>query len=179
MDLSRSVGSRALDAVIRRLEEEAIRRLRDQTGFERAEVQTFADVRYRGQSHETTVSYRPGEGMETLESRFHDAHRVRNGFARFGDPVEVVTVRVAALGTPALVWEDLGEVVPEGEATRGTRDVLTSDGPVVADVWWRPAMDPGTVVAGPAVIEEPEATVFLGAGERAVVHPGGALEVEW
>jgi hypothetical protein len=29
------------------------------------------------------------------------------------------------------------------------------------------------------VIEETDATTYLGAGERAVVLPGGALEVEW
>ncbi|NIA25979.1 MAG: hypothetical protein GWP04_10490, partial [Gammaproteobacteria bacterium] len=50
---------------------------------------------------------------------------------------------------------------------------------VNAGVWWRPGLAPGTTVEGPAVIEEPEATVFLGIGERATVHPCGALEVEW
>ena len=32
---------------------------------------------------------------------------------------------------------------------------------------------------GPAIVEEPEATTFLGPGERATVHPSGALEVSW
>jgi N-methylhydantoinase A/oxoprolinase/acetone carboxylase beta subunit len=38
---------------------------------------------------------------------------------------------------------------------------------------------PGNEIIGPAVIEEREATTYLGPGERAVVHPSGALEVEW
>lgn len=179
VDLSRSVGSGTVDAIAAELEREAILRLRRQTGGEPADVGAFVDVRYRGQSHETTVPYRSGEGRATLEDRFHEAHRTRNGFARIGDPIEVVTVRVVALGAPVLAWEELGEVVPVGEAARGSRDVLGTEGEVRADVWWRPALGPGATVDGPAVIEEPEATVFLGSGERAVVHGSGALEVSW
>jgi hypothetical protein len=32
---------------------------------------------------------------------------------------------------------------------------------------------------GPAIVEEVDATTYLGPGERAVVHGSGALEVEW
>ncbi|NOY57270.1 MAG: hydantoinase/oxoprolinase family protein [Actinobacteria bacterium] len=180
VDLSLSLGPEAVvDEAVGHLRADAAHHLVSETGAFLVEVRTSVDVRYRGQSHETTVPYRPGEGTEVLEARFHDAHRARNGFARVGDPVEVVTVRAAALGTPALRWSDLDDAVPEGEAARGTREVLTSDGAVDADVWWRPGLAPGTTVEGPAVIEEPDATVFLGIGERATVHPCGALEVEW
>jgi hypothetical protein len=46
-------------------------------------------------------------------------------------------------------------------------------------VWWRPGLAAGAEVIGPAVVEEVDATTYLGAGERAVVLSGGALEVEW
>ncbi|MCB2222679.1 MAG: hydantoinase/oxoprolinase family protein [Actinobacteria bacterium] len=143
------------------------------------EVAVVADLRYRGQSHETSVPYEPGEPWEALAARFHDAHRRRNGFARPGDPIEVVTVRAEAVGTPALRWDDLPAPAPSGEARRGERPVLTKDGPLDAAVWWRPGLAPGDEVVGPAVIEEPEATTYLAAGERAVVHGSGALEVAW
>jgi N-methylhydantoinase A/oxoprolinase/acetone carboxylase beta subunit len=57
--------------------------------------------------------------------------------------------------------------------------VLTTEGAVEADVWWRPGLRPGQEVVGPAVVEEPEATTYLAPGERSVVHESGALEVEW
>ena len=41
------------------------------------------------------------------------------------------------------------------------------------------ASRPGDEIVGPAVIEETEATTYLGAGERAIVHESGALEVTW
>jgi N-methylhydantoinase A len=142
-------------------------------------TETLADVRYRGQSHETTVPYRPGEGWRVLAERFHRAHEQRNGFARPDDPIEVVAVRAEAVGAPALSWDDLPSLVPAGEPRRGRRAVLTADGERDAEVWWRPALAPGERVAGPAVIEEPEATTFLDRGERATVHESGALEVSW
>jgi N-methylhydantoinase A len=168
-----------VDRTIATLADDAGRRLVAETGAQPVDVVTSADVRYRGQSHETTVPYRAGEGSAILEDRFHESHRIRNGFARVGDPIELVTVRAAALGNPALRWGDLDEVAPVGTARRGNRPVLTLEGPVEAAVWWRPGLEAGAQVVGPAVVEEQEATVWIGEGERAIVHPSGALEVEW
>ncbi len=139
----------------------------------------IADVRYRGQSHETSVPYGVGELWETLADRFHAAHRQRNGFDRPGDPIEVVTLRAEAVGKPALRWEDLPAPASSGDPRTGERDVLTPGGRMTASVWWRPGLAPGGEVTGPAVIEEAEATTYLGPGERAVVHESGALEVSW
>jgi len=143
------------------------------------EVTVVADVRYRGQSHETSVPYRIGESWEAVAERFHEAHRQRNGFARPADPIEVVTLRAEAVGTPVLRWDDLPPPEPTGEARTGERRVLTQQGQVTASVWWRPGLAPGDEVAGPAVFEEAEATTYLGPGERAIVHDSGALEVTW
>ncbi len=142
-------------------------------------VESAADVRYLGQSHELAISYSPGDGWETLANRFHAAHLERNGFARRDDPIEVVAVRAAATGKAALTIEQLPAPEPYGEARQGDREVLGSGGSVSAAVWWRPALEAGSEVIGPAVVEEPEATTFLNSGERAVVHPSGALEVSW
>ena len=72
-----------------------------------ADATTEVDVRYVGQAHEMTVGYLPGEGWDTLASRFHQRHHERNGFSRPDDPIEAVTVRAVAVGEPALSWDDL------------------------------------------------------------------------
>jgi N-methylhydantoinase A len=142
-------------------------------------VRTLVDARYVGQSHETTVEWSPGDGWDRLMESLHREHHTRNGFARVGDPVEVVTVRAEAVGTPAAQWEDLPGWRPEGDPARGERSVITPDGDTTASVWWRPALAAGTEVSGPAVIEDTDSTTWVGPGERGRVHPGGALEVEW
>jgi N-methylhydantoinase A len=139
----------------------------------------FVDVRYRGQSHETTVPYSPGDCWEALLVRFHSMHLERNGFARQHDPVEVVTVRAESVGSPLLEWSDLPEVVPSGDPERPGRPVMTRGGAISARVVNRAGLESGHEIVGPAVIEENEATTYLAPGERAVVHDSGALEVEW
>jgi N-methylhydantoinase A len=158
---------------------EAARRALGRSGREAEEVRTLADVRYLGQSHETTVPYGVGEGIAVLADRFHAAHRERNGFARPGDPIEIVTVRAEAMARPALRWDELPAPEPVGVEFRGSREMRTREGVVEAAVWWRPALRPETEVIGPAIVEEPEATTVLFSGERAVVTEGGALEVSW
>ncbi len=163
-------GGTGLDEAIREIGEAARRELGGAV-----EVTTLVDARYVGQSHETTVPYQAGDGWRLLEERFHAEHRARNGFDRRGDPVEVVTLRGTATGRPALRWDQLPPPAPAGEPRRGERIV---DGTRAA-VWWRPALAPGTELAGPAVVEEPQATTFLATGERARVHDSGALEIDW
>jgi len=142
-------------------------------------VSSAVDVRYAGQSHELTVDYEPGDGWGELSRRFHELHAARNGFARPQDPIEAITVRASALGAPALAWSDLPGVRPTGDPRRRLRQTVVGGHTVDALVVWRPALAPGTEIVGPAVIEEPEATTFLGPGERATVHESGALEIEW
>ena len=142
-------------------------------------VLAYADVRYRGQSHETTVPYAVGDGWETLLDRFHRMHEERNGFARPQDPVEVVTVRAESMGRPILSWSDLPEVTPVGDVDLPERPVLTDNGEVMARVVNRHGLAAREEIVGPAIVEETEATTYLAPGERAVVHGSGALEVEW
>ncbi len=142
-------------------------------------VRTSVDVRYAGQSHETAVPYAAGDGRAALEERFHRAHRAANGFDRRGDPVEVTTVRAEAEGKPALRWDELGVPDPAGEARRPSRSLAAGGDTTTAQVWWRPALRPGARLAGPCVVEEPEATTYVGPGERATVGESGALVVEW
>jgi N-methylhydantoinase A len=159
--------------------EEAGATLAAETGRSPSEVRLLVDARYLGQSHETSVPYRPGEGWEALAERFHTAHRERNGFARPDDPIEVVTVRAEAIGEPTMHWSDLPAFEPVGDPERGHRTILTRRGPVEASVWRRAGLSPGSGVTGPAVIEETEATTFLAPGDRCHVHESGALEIEW
>jgi N-methylhydantoinase A/oxoprolinase/acetone carboxylase beta subunit len=99
------------------------------------DVELAVDCRYRGQSHEITV---------TEVGAFHAEHRRRNGYARPDDPVEVIALRAVATRPP----EVLPDALPDPDAR------LASPRP------------------GPAVIAEPDCTIWVPAGWTA--HPGTA-----
>jgi N-methylhydantoinase A len=136
------------------------------------------DVRYLGQAHELTIDWR-GD-WQTLVADFTELHTTRNGFARPGDPIEVVTVRGRATGEPALEWQ-AAETTPSGRApsAESVRVVITNEGPMKAGTMPRTAMTIGKPVTGPAIITDPEATTYVGPDETAVLHPSGAVEVTW
>jgi len=136
VDLVRSWGrpddQRGVEAGLRALASEARTRL----GAE-ASVVTSVDCRYRGQSHELTVT--------SIEA-FPGEHVRRNGYAPMDVPVEVVALRARAW-TPSPV--DIAALpVPERRA-----------------------------VDGPAVVVEPDCTVWIPAGWRASVTAGGSWVV--
>jgi N-methylhydantoinase A len=144
------------------------------------DVRLVADARYVGQAHETSIRVDSDPDWEVLVADFHAAHHQRNGFSRPGDPIEIVTVRAAAVGRPALDLDDLSAYSPQSACSPTSRGVVDATGRVVAtSVWWRPTLAPRTVIVGPAVIEEAEATTYVGTGETLRVHESGSLEVTW
>lgn len=132
-------------------------------GSEPESVVLSADMRYVGQSHELEVDAVPD--WEELAERFAGAHRQRFGFARPGEPVEVVNLRATAHGTAPLAWSDLPHIDPQVE-------------PVGVDgVWRRETLPPGLVIEGPAIITETNSVVLLDQGDRLAVLDDGTLEI--
>jgi N-methylhydantoinase A len=179
-DLARTVfmneGSNQLEARVAELVDQARMGFLNEVGHHPDMVGVTAEMRYPGQSHETAVPYEAGETWEELSRRFHEAHAVLNGFARPDLSVELVTVRVRALSKPSITWSELTLPAVVGPARLGER--AGTEGAVIAR-WRRAGLGPGAEVVGPAVIEEDEATTWLGRGEVAQVLDDGTLLVTW
>ncbi len=179
-DLAQTVmlaeGSNELDGRVAELAARVQSEFKAQVGVDPETVEITADLRYPGQSHETRVPYGREAGWPDVARRFHEAHASINGFAQPDQPVELVTLRVTALAAPSMSWSDL--VIPQvgGPARIGERVGL--DGSAISR-WRRPGLAPGDIVVGPAVIEEVEATTWLGRGETALVLDDGTLQVTW
>ena len=136
------------------------------------------DLRYRGQSHELAVTVPSGPlgaaDVGRLRAQFHAAHERAYGYAAPEDVIELVNVRLAAVGlSPKPARPTLAEGPPDAAAAlKGRRDVWFAEGkgwascPVLA----RARLRRGNVIAGPAVIEEPDASTL--------VHPGWAASVD-
>ena len=140
-----------------------------------ATVELLADCRYAGQSHELRLA-RPDSG--DLAAAFDAAHEDAYGYALLDEPVEVVTLRAVAEGTPSLQQ-------PPAEWDFGAPSAHTS-APVVIDgrattvpVHSRGSLQAGDTVAGPALVVQPDTTALLGAGDTATAAPDGSLVVRW
>ncbi len=144
-----------------------------------------ADVRYFGQAFEVRVPVADGpltpEEVEAVAQRFHEAHRGLYGYDFAGDgsqPVEWVNLRVSGVGPitrPEIPVHRAGVETAVATGTgpaEGLRAVCFDaeigyvDTPVLA----REALSPGTVLHGPAIIEEFGSTVPL--------HPGFTAQVD-
>ena len=168
-----------LEPTLDRLAATATTQLED-SGQPVRRVEFVIDVRYVGQAHEIGVPFRLGDDPSVVKRRFTDSHIRRNGFARDGDPLEVVTVRCTATGDPAIRVEDFRKVGEHAQTGGGrSRRVILPSGAADAGVFERADLGEGAGIEGPAVIEENEATIFLGLAEEALVWADGSIEVTW
>ena len=171
------VVPQALEQTFRELEAQG-RETLGREGMEEAamEFRRQADLRYVGQSHEltlplTTEALGPAQLAQLLE-QFHRTHDRAYGFSAPEEDVELVSVRLSAIGQiakPALapLAKATGEVTAKGH-----RPVYfaESKGFVDCPVYDRYALGAGAVVQGPAIVEEIDSTT--------VVHPQYQVRVD-
>ncbi|WP_113703616.1 hydantoinase/oxoprolinase family protein [Nonomuraea lactucae] len=179
--VTRDLSLETAAGIFRELEHEAAEALARE-GFDEPVHARSADLRYYGQAYEVRVPALAGEldegwRAEVLE-RFHDAHEKLYGYAYRDDPrqaVEWVNLRVSGIGPisrPAIRRRPYKKV----EAEAVTRRVHFEDD-CDAPIHQRAALDPGTVVEGPAVIEEYGSTIPIHPGFTAKVDEYGNVEV--
>ena len=150
---------------------------------DRISTRYAADMRYLGQSYELEVDVpdtidrsTPGE----LARRFHDAHERVYAHAQRGNAVETVNLRVVHSYRPSPPDPACGRSGPadanEARETRRAVFAEYSDG-VDAAVFDRLGLAPGTVIDGPAIVEQPDTTTVVYPGHRCTVGDNGLLFV--
>jgi N-methylhydantoinase A len=146
-----------------------------------AALARLADCRFAGQGYEVTVPV-AGDDPAGVHAAFLAAHRARYGHAgAAGREVEVVNLRVAAVRAAPVPRFAAGAGGAGGaggaRGPRGERPVVLREARVTAAVWPLDALAPGTVIAGPAVLDGRDATALIEPGWRGTVHPSGAVVV--
>jgi N-methylhydantoinase A len=133
-------------------------------------VRAAADLRYEGQSFELLV---PFEDPAGLADAFHAEHERRYGHADPGHPVELVTLRAAAVRPGAEV-----RLAATGDVERSRRTIRLDGEDVDADVLRGTGLPPGTAVTGPAIVEFPETTCLVPPGWAGRSDEHGILRLE-
>ncbi|MCC7428881.1 MAG: hydantoinase/oxoprolinase family protein [Alphaproteobacteria bacterium] len=153
---------------------------------ERRVARHFIDARYLGQNHEVVVPL-PGiapDGLDNFIAAFRHAHRVEYGYDVHGRDIEIVNCRLQAAGKPrhaplrAGAGADVaGADVAGADAGRVERRRVHfgAEGWLDAPVHQRESLPVGTVIAGPAVIEEMSSTTLVMPGQSARVDTVGNI----
>jgi N-methylhydantoinase A/oxoprolinase/acetone carboxylase beta subunit len=152
-------------AIIAEMQMEASKRLEaDGIAVRDRATKIAIDLRYKGQAFEMTVPWEAesfGEAALNETARaFHDEHERRYSYANRNDAIELVTVRLNAIGVLPRVIPKLEAVSATGNPS-GTRRVYTDSSWETVPVWRRGNIDEQTTVVGPCIIEEDYTTIFL------------------
>lgn len=138
-------------------------------------VERFLDMRYRGQSYELIVPF-----SDTVYDDFHHQHQYQYGYANESSPIEVVNLRVRAIGRgapPPLSARPIQEPDPT-PAFIESRPVIFSGGTVSTNFYRGENLEPGNCIQGPAVVVRSDTTILLGAIDRAEVDQFDNLRIE-
>ena len=143
----------------------------DQMHLERS-----VDVRYVGQGYELNIPF----GSE-LDVAFHEQHEARYGYADPSREVEVVNVRLRAVGVtdkPALAERDGGEEDASAAVLSEHRMICegSSHTGVLVD---RERLEPGNAFGGPALVVEYSTTTVVPPDALCRVDRFGNLILEW
>ncbi len=145
-------------------------------------VERTADMRLFGQLHEINVILPDGPisdaTMPAIRSAFVAAYAARYTSVYDGVAIQLVTLRIRARGPyPALSLVQAGGG-GTGPALKGHRQAWFGEGFVETPVYDRYALTPGMQVAGPAIIEEREATTIVAPGDLVNIDTTGTMRIQ-
>jgi N-methylhydantoinase A len=155
---------------------------------ERTDVTYELDMHYVGQTHTVAVPLpvmRQGDSLGVTESMIRTAFEAAYlaSFSRLlpGLPMRIVSLRVAAIGRrPAF---DFSVFAPDASsslerARRGSRPVWFEGGWQDTGIWARLELPAGARIAGPAILEQPDATTVIEPGLAGQIDRMGNLIVQ-
>jgi N-methylhydantoinase A len=146
------------------------------------DVEWWCDMRYVGQEHSLKV---PLETSQTIDSgaqraAFERLHAFHFSHSYDDQPVELVNCRVVVNGIrPKPTLAPIDGRAGTADGVKGSRHVRFAGGTMVeATIYDREGLRPGTVIQGPAVIEEWTSTILALPGDTVTVDHIGNLIIE-
>src|SRR5215813_2123302 len=145
---------------------------------ERRRFERSVDARYPRQSYELPVPVPPGGfdkvSLEKIAESFHARHLQTYGHQNRDEPVQLVSIRVAAIGAiPPLAVRN--RTPPHGtNAVKSEREIwFRETGVVKATIYDRRLMPAGLTLFSPAVIESLESTILVPPDWQAKMNQDG------
>ncbi len=146
-------------------------------------IKRSLDIRYEGQSYELNIPFpaklaswklakqKTETEAHTLIQKFHAAHEQRFGYARTDAPVEIVNLRLTAIGEtdkPSIQPLPIADADPSEAFT--LQNLVMFEGEALPTNFYRREMlEPGNQITGPAIVTEFSATTVIPPHFAAVV----------
>jgi N-methylhydantoinase A len=144
----------------------------------RRRFERSVDARYERQSYELSIpmaARRLDAALLTeIAENFHSRHRATYGHDNRSEPVQLVSIRLTAVGEiPPLAIKD--RTAPAGaNAIKSEREVwFAGGGAMTAKVYDRRSMPAKLIAQGPAIIESLESTILVPPDWRARMNDEG------
>lgn len=145
-------------------------------------IEATLDMRYVGQNFELPIPLRDAvmPPLEQMRTMFFRVHETSYGYFNPDDPLEIVNFRLAARGRLKFTEPPApGRASNRNPESLGERPVwFAPDAPSAARLYQREALLPGHEIAGPAVVEQLDATTLVYPGDRARVDDALNLLLE-
>jgi len=161
------LSEKELEKHFAQLRENSLKEMRED-GFESKDVAflPLLDLRYLGQSYEITVPFRKSNKKRKalpFVIDFHKAHQKIYAYHHTQRPVEIVNLRLKAVGKSQKIRiKKFPPVSKDPEkAYLKKQPVYFSGKKHSACVFKRPLLEPGNRISGPALILDYESTAFL------------------
>ncbi|HYL87794.1 MAG TPA: hydantoinase/oxoprolinase family protein [Burkholderiales bacterium] len=174
-----------LEKIFRGLEAEGERTLRKAGAEGPIEFTRWVEARFVGQGAETALSLPPGDFAKTdaaaLRRRFDETYAKLYGRTYAESPVEFVNFCVrASLPVKLLTLPKIAVRGRPADAVKGRRKAYCAIAKdfVPYTVYDRYRLPAGAEISGPAIVEEKESTVVVGADARARIDEYGFLWME-
>jgi N-methylhydantoinase A len=158
---------------------------RDRMLVDKMRFEKLLDLRYVGQSYELPISIHDEEfssvELTRLASAFHAEHTRVYGFNAPGEPIEVVNLRLSAIGD--ISKPALRELKPGSDpevAKKSEREVYFAEkgAYVTTPIFDRYRLGAGCCIEGPAIVEEMDSTTLIHPGYTVRVDPSGNLLIQ-
>jgi 5-oxoprolinase (ATP-hydrolysing) len=173
----------AIEATLRELEDAARAQLLA-AGVDAAAIVTerSADMRLEGQMHEINVNL-PDEAVTdaripAIRAAFATAYAARYTSVYEGVGVQAISFRVRCRGPLPRLSLTEAAAGRDGPARKGSRAAYFGDGFIDTPVYDRYVLARDATIAGPAIIEEREATTIILPGDTLLVDASGSLVIE-
>jgi N-methylhydantoinase A len=156
-----------LDHLFAPMVEKSIREIKQQ-GIEEndIDIKQNLDIRYVGQSYELTIPY-----SKDYVHVFYNSHEVMYGYSFTDKPIEIVNIRVKAIGkVPAISLSEVNNTFEVTESpVENSIQVEMSNGREEIPLFIYDQLSPGTNLKGPAIIASKDTTIFINFSDRIAI----------